>query len=101
MRDRIELLGAEVSRNFKRTFTSERTQGDADEGGTKPTKRARTSCGGQGGNGLQRGEHPYYGRLVVDVFKRAGYTLGSNDKDENGWALLNKVMQPSTRCLLI
>jgi hypothetical protein len=77
MRDRIELLGADVSKNFR-----------------------NTSHGDQRGNGLQRGEHVYHDRQVVDAFTRAGYTLESNDEDENGWAPLNKVKQPSTRCLL-
>jgi hypothetical protein len=37
-------------------------------------------------NGLRRGEHVYQDRRVVDAFTRAGYTLESNDEDENGWA---------------
>jgi hypothetical protein len=75
IQERIKLLGSDVLNNFKETFISQ---------------------GGQGGNGLRRGEHVYQDRQVVDAFTRAGYTLESNDEDENGWAPLNQVKQPST-----
>jgi len=99
MQDRIRLLSAKISKNFDDTFMSKRTHGDTDEGGTNPTKRSRVNHGGLGGNtgnGLRRGEHVYHDREVVDAFTRAGYTLESNDEDENGWAPLNQVKQPST-----
>jgi hypothetical protein len=54
---------------------------------------------GQGdntGNGMRRGEHVYHDRQVVDVFTRAGYTLESNEEDENGLAPLDQVKQSST-----
>ncbi|KAI0249558.1 hypothetical protein BJV78DRAFT_667522 [Lactifluus subvellereus] len=65
----IGLLGSDLSNNFKDTFMSKRTHSDTNEG--------RPSHGGQGGNigsGLQH-----------------GYTLESDDEDENGWAPLNQV----------
>jgi hypothetical protein len=77
MQDLIGLLSADISKNFSDTFMSKRTHGDT-------------------GNGLRRGEHVYHDREVVDAFTRAGYTLESNDEDENGWAPLNQVKQPST-----
>lgn len=93
------LLGSDLSKNFKDTFMSKMTQGDTGEDATKPPKRARVSHTGQGdntGNGVQRGEHVYHDRQVIDAFTRAGYTLESNDEDENGWAPLNQVEQPTT-----
>ena len=95
---RIGLLGSNLSNNFKDTFMSKTTQGDTSEDGSKQSKRPRASHAGQGGNtgnGLQRGEHVYHDRQVVDTFTRAGYTLESNDEDENGWAPLNQVKQPT------
>ena len=75
--DRIALLSTELSMNFNDTFVSKRTHCDT-------------------GDGLRRGEHVYEDRQVVDAFTRVGFTLGSNDEDENGWAPLNQVKQPST-----
>jgi hypothetical protein len=99
IKDRIMLLGPDLEKNFKDTFMSKRTQGDTGEDATRPPKRARVSHAGQGdntGNGVQRGEHIYHDRQVIDAFTRAGYTLESNDEDENGWAPLNQVKQPTT-----
>jgi hypothetical protein len=45
---------------------------------------------------MRRGEHVYHDRQVVDAFTRAGYTLESNEEDENGLAPLDQVKQPST-----
>jgi serine/threonine protein kinase len=78
---------------------SKRTQADTGGDATKPPKRPRASHAGQEdntGNGVQRGEHVYRDRQVIDAFTRAGYTLESNDEDENGWAPLNQVKQPTT-----
>ncbi|KAI0248060.1 kinase-like domain-containing protein [Lactifluus subvellereus] len=99
IQERIELLSSDLSKNFKDTFMSKRTQYDTNEGGSKPTKRPRSSPGGQGGNtgnGLRHGEHVYHDRQVVDAFTRAGYTLESNDEDENGWEPMNK-LKPTMR----
>lgn len=38
----------------------------------------------------------YYDRQVLDAFTRAGYTLESDDEDENGCAPLIQVKQTST-----
>lgn len=54
-------------------------------------------------NGWQCGKHKYHNCQVVNAFTQAGYTLGLNNKDKNGWGcwvLLNKVKQPSMCCLL-
>ena len=99
IQERIGLLGSDLSKNFNDTFMSKRTHCDTEEGGTKATKRSRASHGGPGdntGNGLRHGEHVYHDRQVVYAFSRAGYTLESDDEDENGWAPVNKVKQPST-----
>jgi hypothetical protein len=77
IQERIGLLSSDLSKNFKDTFMSKSTHCDTD-------------------NGLRDGEHVYHDRQVVDAFTRAGYTLESNDEDEDGWELLNKVKQPST-----
>ncbi len=45
--------------------------------------------GGNTGNGLRRGKHIFHDLQVVDAFTRAGYTLESNDEDENGWVPLD------------
>ena len=79
IQDRIRLLGSDLSNNFKETFISKRGNSD---------------------NDLGHGEHVYYDRQIVDAFTRAGYTLESNEEDENGWAPLIQVKQPSTHCLL-
>jgi len=90
MQERIELLNVELSDNFEDTFMSEkRTQDDTSKDGTRP-KRSR-----KGGN-TRNGEQVYHDREVGDAFTRAGYTLESNDEDENGLAPLNQVSQPST-----
>ena len=90
MQERIELLNVELSDNFEDTFMSEkRTQDDTSKDGTRP-KRSH-----KGGN-TRNGEQVYHDREVVDAFTRAGYTLESNDEDENGLAPLNQVSQPST-----
>jgi len=73
MQERIRLLNSEVSDNFKDTFTSNNTD-----------------------SGLQYGDRVYHDCQVVDAFTRAGYTLESNDEDEDGWAPLDQVSQPST-----
>jgi hypothetical protein len=75
MQERIRLLSSDVSKNFNDTFMD---QGD------------------NTGNGLWRGEHVYDDRQVVDAFTRAGYTLESNEEDEDGWAPLNQVKHPNT-----
>ena len=78
--ERIGLLGSDVDKNFQDTFTSKRTHGDTSGDA----------------NGLRRGENVYHDPQVVDAFTRAGYTLESNDEDENGWAPLIQVKQSST-----
>jgi hypothetical protein len=78
IQERIGLLASDLSKNFNDIFISKRIQGD------------------NTGNGLRRGEHVFHDLQVVDAFTRAGYTLESNDEDENGWAPLNQVKQPST-----
>jgi hypothetical protein len=65
IQEHIGLLSSHLSKNFNDTFMSEGDNTD---------------------NGLRRGEHVYQDRRVVDAFTRAGYTLESNDEDENGWA---------------
>ena len=72
---RVNSLDLDISKHFKDTFTCQ---------------------GGNTGNGLRHGEHIYHDRRVVDAFTRAGYTLESDDEDENGWAPLNKVRPPNT-----
>ena len=75
------------------------THGDTNGDGNQPSKRSRVSHEGQGGNvnnGLRRGGDVYHDPQVVDAFTRAGYTLESNDEDENGWAPLIQVKQSST-----
>jgi len=74
---------------------SKRTHGDTSEGETKGTKRSRASQRDNSGKGLRRGD-VYHDHQVVDAFARAGYTLQSNEEDENGWAPLNQVKQPGT-----
>jgi hypothetical protein len=69
MKNRIELLDSELLKNFDETFM---------------------------GNALRRGEYAYHDRQVVDAFTQAGYTLESNDEDEDGWAPLNQVKQTGT-----
>lgn len=101
MKNRIGLLSSELSKNFNETFTLKlkRTHGDAGEDATNPPKRTRLSYGGQGGNtgnALRHGEHVYHDPQVVDAFTQAGYTLESNDEDEDGWAPLNQVKQTGT-----
>ena len=99
MKDRIDRLGLEIVKNFNQTFMSKRTHADGDEDDAKSPKRTRTSHGGQGdntSNALQRGEHVYHDRQVVDAFTQAGYTLESDDEDEDGWAPLNQVKQTGT-----
>jgi hypothetical protein len=94
MKQHIGLLNSELLKNFDETFMSKRTHTDAGEDGTNPPKRARKSHGGQvgnTGNALPRGEHVYHDRQVVDAFTQAGYTLESDDEDEDGWAPLTKV----------
>lgn len=71
---RIASLKSDLLENFKESF-SKRTRDDT-------------------GDGLQRGGQVYHDCQVVDAFTRAGYTLESNDEDENGWAPLNQVNQP-------
>jgi hypothetical protein len=73
MENRIRLLNQELSANFNDTFMWKRT--------------------------CDTGEDVYHDRQVVDAFTRAGYTLKSNDEDENGLAPLNQVKQPSTLSL--
>jgi len=95
---RVNSLNLDIEKHFKDTFTSKRTYSDNSEGGTSPSKRSRASHRGQGGNtgnGLRHGEHIYHDRRVVHAFTRAGYTLESDDEDENGWAPLNKVKPPN------
>ena len=70
---KIGLLSSDIYKNIESTFMSKQT------------------------HGLRRGEHVYHDRQVVDAFTRAGYTLESNDEDENGWAPLIQVNQSSTR----
>jgi hypothetical protein len=77
-----ERIGLNPSKNFNVTFMSKRTHCDTGESGISDS--------------LWHGEHVYHDRQVVDAFTRAGYMLESNDEDENGWAPLNKVKQPST-----
>jgi hypothetical protein len=72
IQERIGLLSSDLSKYFEETFMSKQTH-DHDTG-----------------------EDVYYDRQVVDAFTRAGYTLLSNDEDENGWAPLIQVKQPST-----
>jgi hypothetical protein len=66
-----------ISDNFHDTLYSKNTHRDADEDG----------------NSLQYGEHVYDDPEVVKGLTRAGFTLESNDEDENGWAPLNQVKQ--------
>jgi hypothetical protein len=99
MKDRIVSLNSVLSKEFKETFMSKRTNTDAGEDDTNPPKRARTSHGGQRdntGNVLRCGDHVYDDRQVVDAFTKAGYTLESDDEDEDGWAPLNQVKQTGT-----
>jgi hypothetical protein len=97
IRGSIALLNKEVKMTFKdQSFSkSKRTKDDtdADDDETSPSKRSK---GGNTGHGPRRGEHVYHDHQVVDAFTRAGYTLESNDEDENGWAPLNQVKQPCT-----
>jgi hypothetical protein len=93
--DRIKSLTSYISNNFHETLYSKKTHRDADEGGNNPAKRNRVGEG-QGRNiglGLRYGEHVYEDPEVVKGFTRAGYTLESNDEDEDGWAPLNQVEQ--------
>jgi hypothetical protein len=68
MKERIETLASDISRNFSNTLKSKRTR-----------------------LGLQCDEDVYQDGQVVDLFTRAGYTLESNDEDEKGWAPLIQV----------
>ena len=70
MGDRIRLLNQELSANFDDTFMSKRT--------------------------CDTSEDVYNDRQVVNAFTRAGYTLESNNEDENGLVPLSQVKQPST-----
>ena len=70
MGNRIRLLNQELSANFDDTFMSKRT--------------------------CDTSEDVYNDRQVVNAFTRAGYTLESNNEDENGLVPLNQVKQPST-----
>jgi hypothetical protein len=74
IQDLIALLSSDLSKYFTDIFMSQ---------------------GGNTGNGFQHGEHVYYDPQAIDAFTRAGYTLESNDEDENGWAPLNRVKQSS------
>ena len=99
IQERIGLLGSDVDKNFRDTFTSKRTHGDTSGDANQPPKRSRVSHEGQGGNannGLRRGEDVYHDPQVVDAFIRAGYMLESNDEDENSLAPLIQVKQSST-----
>jgi hypothetical protein len=99
MEDRIVSLNSVLSKKFKDSFMLKRTHTDASEDDINPPKRARTSHGGQGDNTsnvLRRGDHVYDDRQVVDAFTKAGYTLESDDEDEDGWAPLNQVKQTGT-----
>jgi hypothetical protein len=99
MKEQIWLHNIELEKNFKETFMSKRTHTDASEGDDNPSKRARISHGGQGGNtanAMRRGEHVYHDRQVVDAFIQAGYTLESDNEDEDGWAPLNQVKHTGT-----
>ncbi len=92
---RIKLLKFELGKNFTDSFMSKlskRTKDDTDDD-DRSTKRPK---GDNTDNGSRRGEHVYHDHQVVDAFTREGYTLESNDEDENGWAPLNQVKQPST-----
>jgi hydrogenase maturation factor HypE len=95
IRDRIASLSYDVQHNFDETFMSKRKQGDTGRDDNNSPKRSRVSHG-EGGSGLRRGGDVYHDRQVVDAFTRAGYTLESNDEDENGLAPLNQVKQSST-----
>jgi hypothetical protein len=75
IQERIALLGSDLSKFFKEIPMSKRTHGDIDG---------------------DAGEHVYHDRQVVDAFTRAGYTLESNEEDEDGWAPLIQVNQSST-----
>jgi hypothetical protein len=69
--DLINSLNSHLSNDFKETFMSKRTH-------------------------IDDGEQVYHNRQVIDAFSRAGYTLRSDDEDEDGWAPLNRVKQSST-----
>src|SRR6202789_431103 len=71
MKERIETLASDISKNFPNTLKSNIDLG------------------------LQRDEDVYEDDQVVDLFARAGYTLESNDEDEKGWAPLIQVKQRS------
>ncbi len=96
---RIQTLASDIKNNFTHTLKLKKTQRDTDEDGSNPTKSPKRSRGGRGGNiglGLQCDEHIYQDRQVVESFTRAGYTLESDDEDENGWEPLNQVKPRST-----
>jgi hypothetical protein len=69
--DLIDSLNSHLEKDFKETFISKR--GSTDDG-----------------------ERVYHDPQVIDAFRRAGYTLRSDDEDEDGWAPLNRVKQSST-----
>ena len=94
--EHIALLNDGVSKNFTEGFMSKRTHDTGDDG--PPSKRIRTIMRGQGGGtGMQLGEHDVYDDCeVVNAFTRAGYTLKSNNEDEDGFAELDQVKQ--TKC---
>ena len=97
VKESIIALKSDLSKNIKDTFTSKRTLDDSVEDGNP--ERFRGGRGGQEGNtsnGERDAEEVFYDRHVVDAFTRAGYMLESNDEDENGWAPLDQVSQPST-----
>jgi hypothetical protein len=98
IRKHIKSLNSYISNKYHDTMYSKRTHRDADEDGNSPAKQSRAR-GGQAGNiglGLQYGEHVYEVSEVVKGFTRAGFTLESNDEDEDGWAPLNQVKQRRT-----
>jgi hypothetical protein len=93
IQDRITLLDSVVSEECKETFMSKPPHE------SERSQRSGTGQGGDTGNDLHRGEDVYEDPQVIDEFTRAGYTLESNDEDDEGWAPLNQVKQPSTLSL--
>jgi len=73
--ERIRSLASDISRNFPDQLKSKK---------------------GNIGLGIQYDEDVYQDRQVVDSFTRAGFTLGSNDEDEKGWAPLDQ-LSPTMR----
>lgn len=92
--ERIVSLNPDILENFKDSFMSKKGMcDDPSEDETGSTTRSQGGRGGQGG--FQHGEEVYHDLQVVDAFTRAGYTLESNEEDEDGWAPLNQVNQPN------